>query len=272
MNRTEICNPAQSTALYISTEYPNNKLHLLWASYPNSIFRKQITLIASAILKKNKQKKPNQPQAQTTTSESPCPARGAVPFYCLNPTLHRYVSLTFIHISESSHICPGQEYFMSTQPPPAPSDFIFFLYRPKNSNQSRQEWLCFQTKEVCVKVWVGEGNKKRWDLAEIMWPEDGPQRWSLQSHGLPSLVSEQRGHGPWQLSLSFVIEIRQCFVLLSVNQSLHIGVMYKSSQVYLYLDSVSFTGSSHVHIDRQIQDVMGRVGIGGKSHLCSSDI
>ncbi len=80
-----------------------------------------------------------------------------VPIYRMNPTLNQYVSRTLAHIIESSHICPGQEYFMSTQPPPTSSPLCLHLrYWPKNRNQSRQEWLCFQSKKVFAKVWVGE--------------------------------------------------------------------------------------------------------------------
>lgn len=111
----------------------------------------------------------NQPQRHTSAPESSCPA---VPFYCMNRTLHWYFSLTFIHIIESSHICPGQEYFMSTQPPQATSDYHFSLQakveKPIKAGTAFQQ-------AVCAKVWVGEESVREMRKGEI-WQNPCDQR------------------------------------------------------------------------------------------------
>lgn len=123
-------------------------------------------------------------------------------FQNLNSSMHRYVLHAFIHIPESSHICPGQESFMSTQPPPtsSPLGSLFFSCRPKNRNQSRKRWLCFQPKSVCVKIWVGKERGREMRKKNLRSGITHVTTEWLLKMAFTCLVSKQWGHGLWQFS------------------------------------------------------------------------
>lgn len=108
-----------------------------------------------------------------TTPESSCHAAS---FYHTHPILHWRFSLAHIyqHHRVLSHLPRPRELYEHSfllQPLLTP------YFRSKRRDQSRQERLSFQSREVCEMVGVSGENEERWDLAaphdQRMDPADG---------------------------------------------------------------------------------------------------